>query len=204
MQIKGIISCRMKSSLKWLSHIFKNMIFYPPPPKKTDFLCNLSKYKIFKKRITCFKVMPGHLAYQVLGWYIYFWQTYSPKTIFVDDVIFSNYDFEHCLTSHRNKSDILGILRSDWFRNTHFYSKISIQNFYLTYMTRGWPDPSLSLTCMWSDCKMASIFEFYVQKRPLITCRMPQNELLILVTFRDLTWPWSVLSMTPMLTGYLQ
>ena len=32
------------------------------------------------------------------------------------------------------------------------------------YVTRGWPDPSLPSSFTGSDCKMASFFEFYVQK----------------------------------------
>ena len=32
--------------------------------------------------------MPGHLVRQRSGWYIYFWQTYGPRTVSIDDVIF--------------------------------------------------------------------------------------------------------------------
>ena len=36
-----------------------------------------------------------------------FWQTYSPKTVSIEDVIFWNCDFEHFYTSHSKKGTFL-------------------------------------------------------------------------------------------------
>ena len=70
-------------------------------------------------------------------------------------------------------------------------------------MTRVWPDPSLLLTFMGSDCKMQ---RFFLNLRAKVTI----NHVLHarkkrfwwpFVTFRDLTL--TLLSVTPLLTGYL-
>ena len=47
--------------------------------------------------------------------------------------------------------------------------------------------PGVDVDFLGSDPKIASIFEFYVQKYQENMCRMPEKEFLTLVTFRDLT-----------------
>ena len=141
---------------------FPKMIL-PQKGKKTEFfLITFSKIHNFHfSTVQCVIVhmcyMPGQLTckFQVHT-YIYFWQTYSPKPVFVDDVIFSNCDFEHFYMSHINKkenekrkkrnmkNDIFGILRPKWFRNTHLlfqYISSKIWPF--------WPGLDMTLPCRW-------------------------------------------------------
>ena len=67
--------------------------------------------------------MPGHLACQISGWYIYFWQTYSPKTVSVDDVIFSN--------------SILSILRHRREIKILFWNpKINLVNIHISFIRK--------------------------------------------------------------------
>ena len=56
-------------------------------------------------------------------------------------------------------------------------------------MTRGWPDPSLSLTCMESGCKMSSICEFTWKVTINHVSRARKSFFLILVACHDLSWP---------------
>ena len=55
-----------------------------------------------------------------------------------------------------------GILRSNGIRNMYFLFDNAISKI-RPYVTRGWPEPSLSLTDMVSNYKMTLIFELYVQ-----------------------------------------
>ena len=96
------------------------------------------------------------------------------------------------LSISRHRTEIKMIFLESWDQTGSEPSIFINKNLNLNiwpYMTRGFPDPSLPLTCMESDCKMASIFEFYVQKWPEIMCRLPKKEFLISVTLRDLSWP---------------
>ena len=66
------------------------MCFYPKSKKNWNlykFLQNPKFCKLKKKRICC-RTVAGQLACQILGCYMYFWQTYSPIKVSVDDVIF--------------------------------------------------------------------------------------------------------------------
>ena len=69
---------------------FSNQMFFYKKINKTGiFIRHFTKSKIFiTKTWVCCRTMLGHLACQISGWYIYFWQTYSPKIISVGDVIF--------------------------------------------------------------------------------------------------------------------
>ena len=123
MQIKNTKTPKINSSLIQLSRNSQNG-FYTEKAKNLKFLYNFlqnRKLSIFSKThaIYC-RTMSGYPACQIWGSYTYFWQTYSPKTVSVVGVIFSNCDFEYFQTSHRNKNVILRILRSNWFRNTIF------------------------------------------------------------------------------------
>ena len=121
------------------------MYFYPTSSKEKKYL-TFWEFKIFeiKKRKICGRNMPGNIPCQISGWYIYFWQTYSPKTVSVYDVIFSNCDLEHFLTSHRNKNDIFAILNSNWLKNTKntfvfFVCKYQFENLTLRDPEFTWP-----------------------------------------------------------------
>ena len=86
---------------------------------------------------------------------------------------------------HRNKKWHFGILRSNRFRNTHFLSE-NVNSEVWPYMARGWWPFSVVDLHEVRLQKTASIFEFYVQKWPLVPYARKK---LILVTIRDLSWP---------------
>ena len=135
-----------------------------------------------KNRTICCRTKPGHLACRILGWYIYFRQTCSPKTVSVDDVIFSTLILS--ISRHRKeiKMTFFRILRPNWFTNTRFsYSKISIRKFdFLTCLT--WPFPVVDLR----GVRFQNGFDSWIL-RSRTTSHVPHaRKKLILVTFRDL------------------
>ena len=71
---------------------FSKQSFLDSKNEKLRFLCNFWPNQFFSKfskyRKICCRSMPGHIACWTSGWYVYFWQTYSPKTVSIDDVIF--------------------------------------------------------------------------------------------------------------------
>ena len=111
---------------------------------------------------------------------------------------------------YSDKNDVFEVLRSNWFRDTHFlFEKKNNSKIWLM-----WPMVDLTLLCHWIACsqipKWLLFFYFYVQKWSHNMCRMPKKEFLIsiyfyiiLYTFVTWHWPSPVLSMALMLTGYL-
>ena len=117
------------------------------------------------------------------GWYIYFWQTHSPRTASIDGVIIQTAILSisgHCTET---KMAFFGILRSYWFRNTHFYSKIPSRKFDLT-----WPDVDLILL------RLQNGVDFLIMR--VTTNHVPNTRKRILFWWPFVTWrwPWPVLS----------
>ena len=91
-----------------------------------------------------------------------------------------------------------GILRTNSFKNKHFlFENTNSKNLTICDPRLTWP-PSLSLTCMWSDCKMASIFFNSTCKGGYKTCAPCPKKDFFLFWWPFVTWPWlwPVLSMT--------
>ena len=137
-----------------------------PNKLKTESFYNFFEIQNFqKKRKICCKTMPGDIEFKIPGWCIYFWQTYGLKTVFIEK--FDEKIQTAILSISRHRTEIKTTLLEYWDQNsseTHiFYSKMSIQKFYLELtlygpgVDRGWSGSSLSLACMESDCKMVSI-----------------------------------------------
>ena len=128
--------------------------------------------------------IPGHLAYQISGWYIYFLQTYSPKIVFVDDLIFQAV----ILSIFRHCTEIKMTVLESWYQTgseTCFsYSKISIWKFDLFNPGLTWPFPVVN----WHGVRLQNGFDFWIlrSKKDHKSCAAYPKKL-ILVTFRDLT-----------------
>ena len=67
----------------------------------------------------------------------------------------------------------------------YLFTKMPIRKIW-PYVTRVWPEPSLSLICMVSDCKLASILEMYEQRDCKPCAASPEN---IFGDPRELSWP---------------
>ena len=137
----------------------------------------------------------------ISGWYIYFWQIYSPKP-YPWWRHFSSpkpYPLMTLFLKLRFWATFLDIAQKKWHfwhpkiklvqKKTNLLFKKNYSKIW-PYVTQCWPDPSLSLTCMESDWKMASIFEFYVQKNYKLCAACPKNSFWLwwpFVTLLDLT-----------------
>ena len=159
LQTESTVGRRIKSSLKWLSRIIQKNDFSPPNLRKKI----KPKYpkKIKTRNIGC-RTLPPHLVYQILGWYIYFRQIFSPETVSVDDAIFRTAIWS--ISRHRTEIKMAFLKSSDQicWETRILYSKIAVRKFDLTW-------PELTLPFSVDDLhglrlQMASIFGFYVQK----------------------------------------
>ena len=142
----------------------------------------------------------------ISAWYNYlFWQTYSPKTVSVDDVIFSNCNFEHFRHRTEIKMPFLEF-RDQTGLETHILcSKIAIWKF--GFM---WPRADLSLLCPWlAWSPLQNGFDFWILRAKVTINNVPHARKGIFysgdLSLRFMTWPqpWPVLSMTLMLAEYL-
>ena len=97
------------------------------------------KFSVKKFHTICCRPIPRHIECQISGWCIHFWQAYSPKTVFVDDVIFQTASLSISRHCTEIKMTFFGTLRSNWFRNTHFLFE-NINSKIWPYMTWGWTD----------------------------------------------------------------
>ena len=82
----------------------------------------------------------------------------------------------------------IGILGSNWFRNTYFFSENTSSKMW-PFVTLGWPDPFCSWLAWSQIAKWLWFFEFYVNRDYKSCTICPKKEFLILVTFPDLLWP---------------
>ena len=145
----------------------KKWVFYPKSKKKLKLLYNFlqnPKFSKFSKNLQhvvepCLDIR--HAKFQVdmsiFGKHIA-QKPYPLMTSFFQTVIWS---------ISRHRTVIKMTFLEFWNQTgseTHIFTRKKIHSKIWSYVTRGWSDPSLSLTCMESDCKMASSFEFYVQK----------------------------------------
>ena len=101
---------------------------------------------------------------------------------------FSNCDFEHFYTMHRNKKWHFLESRDQTCSETRISYPKNMNLKIWPYMTLGRPDPSFDPTWMESDCKTASTFEFYVKIDHKSRATFPKRTL-ILLTFGDLSRP---------------
>ena len=143
--------------------------------KKLKCLYNFSPksiiFKIFKNLMWNHAYTSGMLNVRLI---YQFWQTYSPKlyslmTPFFQTAILS-------ISRYRTgiKMTFLGILRPNWFRNTLFYSKISIWKFNLI-----WHGVDLTLRRCWlAWSQIANGFDFLIlrSKRTITMCHMPEKK----------------------------
>ena len=123
---------------------------------------------------------------------MYFWQTYSPNTVFVDDAIFSNCNFEQLYTSQRKKLTLL----ESWDQ-TGRKTQVLFENTNSEIWPYG-PDVDLTLLCCWLAWgQIAKWLRFFVHstcKSDHVSCTVyPKKEFWFWWPF--VTWPrpWPVL-----------
>ena len=144
--------------------------------------------------------IPGHLACQISGWYIYFLQTYSPKIVFVDDLIFQTV----ILSIFRHRTEIKMTVLESWYQTGSetciFYSKISIWEFDLFDPGLTWPFPVVD----WHGVRLLNGFDFWIlRSKKTINHVLHARKNWFWWPFVTWPWPWPVLRMALMLTGYL-
>ena len=135
----------------------------------------------------------------------FFWQRYSPKTVSVDDVIFFfKLRFGAFLDIAPTKNGIFSILRPNQFINTYFFRRYQCENLILY-------DPGLTWPFYVADFQWVILqngFDLWILLAKLTTKHVPLPDFFLIlwpfVTFSDKTLTRPVLSMTLMLTGYLQ
>ena len=185
MQMESTKRRRIKSSLEWLSLIFPKMILSPKKYRlKFRYFFKVQNFQQTVQYVVepCLDIW--HAKFQVD--ICIFGKHNSPKTVSVDDAIFQTV----ILSMFRRRTEIkMTFLESldQTGSETHIFSKKKWK------FDLIWPrvdQTFLSLTCMESDRKMASIFFNYACKSDYKACAAcPKKEFLILVTFRDLSWP---------------
>ena len=104
--------------------------------------CKISQ--TFEKRNICCITISGHMAYNILGWYIRFRQTYSPKTVFVDDVIFQTAN----LSISRHRKDIKMTFLESW-EQTGSETRIFIRKCQSENLTFIWPEVNQTILYRW-------------------------------------------------------
>ena len=155
---------RIKSSLKRLSLISLRLISFPKSKKTETCIYFFPKSIFFNFQKTPFFFVETYLDI----WHAIFQVDIStfgkhlaqkPYTLMMSS--FQTAILNISRRRRQNKNDLFGIRRSNLLRTPLFYFKKSK---IWAYMTRGWPDPSPSLIRMQSYCKIASVFEFCLQK----------------------------------------
>ena len=149
MQTKSATWRRIISSFKLLLRFFQKSFFDSQKIRNLDFLYNFFQNpkfaKFSKNRTICCRPVPGHIACWISGWYVYFWQTYSPKPFPLMTPFFQTVSW----SISRHRTEIKMPFLESWVQTgseTHLFgSKIPIWKFDLMWPD-GWPDPSLSLT----------------------------------------------------------
>ena len=91
-----------------------------------------------------------------------FWRTYSPETLSIDTSFFQTAIWSISRRRTVKKKWHLWNPGIKLVQNTFLFKNNNLKIW--PFVTRDWPDPSPLLTFLGSDCKIASIFEFYVQK----------------------------------------
>ena len=151
--------------------------------------------------------MSEHLACQISDWYVYFCQTYSANILSVDDVIF----LTAILTTSRLRTEI----KMTFFlesgdqtgSETHiFYSKITIRKFTLCDLglTRSFSVEDLH------GARLQNGFDFWILREKVTINHVLRARKRIFDSagpswsFLTWPWPWLILGITLMLTGYLQ
>ena len=158
-----------------------------------------------KKRAICCRSMPGHLACQISGSCIYFWQTYSPKTASVDDVIFQTAILS--ISGHRPEINMTFLESWDQTGSkTHIlFSKNQLKNLTLC-------DPGLTRPFSVVDLhgvRLQNGLEFWILRAKVTINHVSHARKRVFDSgdvswpFVTWPWPWPVLSMALMLTGYL-
>ena len=145
-----------------LSVIFpEKMFFLPKKQKKTKFPYNFFQNPKFSKfsnnpRISC-RTLPRHLACPISDWYVCL-ANIQPKNRIRWWLIFKT----AILSISRRHTGIKKTFLESWDQTgseTHIFLFKNTNSKIWPYATRGWPTFSVK-TCMKSDCRTASIFEF--------------------------------------------
>ena len=156
----------IRNSFKWPSQISHEVIFTLKKYKNWYFynFVKIKKFQNFQKK--------RNMRYRIMGTWksvmpnvrlmYLFLPNIQPKTVSVDNVIFQ----AAILNISRPHTATQITFLEFWHHTcpkTHIFLFESTKSKIWHYVNRGWPDPSLSLACMTSDCKTASIFNFYLQ-----------------------------------------
>ena len=145
---------------------------------------------------------------QISGWCNYFGQMYIAQNRIRWCRQFFKQQFWAFLTQHRKKSDIFEILRSNWFKTHIFYLKIYNRKFDIMWHEVDLTHSVAHLHGVWLQNGL-DFFNFACKGDYKSYTACPKN--IFFFYFGDLslplvTWPWSwpILSITLMLTRYLQ
>ena len=155
--------------------------------------------KVKQRNILC-RTLPPHLVCQISGWYIYFRQIFSPESVSVDDAIFRTAIW----SISRHRTEIKMTFLESWdqicWETRIFYSKIAIQKFELI-----WPEVDLILFCRWlASGQIKNGFDFWIlHAKVTVNHVLHARKKIFWFWWSFVTWPWPVLSMTRVLTGYL-